>query len=90
MNRDIFDDFAWHSSIGIDASIAGNSRFVTRIPNTKKARGQFIVASGDNFLIHKTTKALWKVSEDKRSIEPLFPTDVLTAEQLEEITEEQQ
>jgi hypothetical protein len=37
----------------------------------------FIVA-GENFLIHKTTRCLWKLSDDKKSIEPVFNRDVLT------------
>jgi len=87
MQGNIFDNFSWHSSIGIDESLDGNRRFVTRLPNTAATRRHF-VASGDNFLIHKTTRALWKVSDNNESIEPLFPTDILSEEQAREIMEE--
>jgi hypothetical protein len=89
MKGDIFDNFSWHSSIGIDDALDGSRRFVTRLPNTTATRRHFVAAaSGDNFLVHKTTRALWKVSDDKQSIQPLFPTDVLTEEQVLEIMEE--
>lgn len=74
---DIFADFNWHSCIGIDAAIDGRKKFVTRLPNSRKARSMF-VASGDRLLIHRTTRALWKLSDDQKSIEPVFDTDVLS------------
>ena len=90
MQGDIFDNFSWHSCIGIDESIKGNKKFVTRLPNTKRVRAAFIkTASDNNFLIHKTTRSLWKMSDDKESIEPLFPTDVLTEEEAQELMEGQ-
>jgi len=89
MRGDIFENFSWHSSIGIDKTLEGDTRFVTRIPNTDRARKAFTAtADGNNFLIHKTTRALWKVSDDKSCIEPLFPTDVLTEEDAAEIMEQ--
>jgi len=87
MSRDVFDGFLWHSAIGIDASLDGNKRFVTRIANTAKARSMF-VASGENFLIHRTTRALWKLSDDKKSIEPVFDTDILGEDEVREATQE--
>jgi len=88
MKGDIFDKFSWHSSIGIDESLEGNRRFVTRLPNTVATRRHFVAAAGGDFLVHKTTKSLWRMSEDNKSIEPLFPTDVLSEEQVREIMEE--
>ena len=89
MNGDIFDKFSWHSSIGIDESLDGSRRFVTKLPNTAATRRHFVAAAdGNNFLVHKTTRALWKVSDDNQSIQPLFPTDVLTEDQAMEIMEE--
>lgn len=89
MSRDIFEDFMWHSSIGIDAALDGNKRFVTRLPNTKKARAMFS-ASSENTLIHRTTKALWKITDDNSAIEPVFATDVLTEEDCSEFMEDSQ
>ena len=86
----LFEKFSWHSSIGLDEALDGSKRFVTRLPNTIATRRHFkAAAGGDNFLIHKTTKALWKMSEDKQSIEPLYPTDVLSEDQAMEIMEEE-
>ena len=88
MSRDIFEGFLWHSAIGIDASIDGNKKFVTRMANTAKARSMFI-ASGENFLIHRTTRALWKLSGDKKTIEPVFDTDVLGEEEVRQASAEE-
>ncbi len=79
--KDFLESFEWHSSIGIDASMGDNKKFHTRMANTKKARSYFITA-GENLLVHKATNALWRVSEDKKSIVPVFDTDVLSEEDL--------
>jgi hypothetical protein len=84
---DIFDNFSWHSSIGIDFTLDGDRRFVSRIPNSKKARSMFADA-GKGLLIHKTSQCLWKISEDKKCIEPVFGTDVLTEEDVAEAMKE--
>jgi hypothetical protein len=75
--------FCWHSSIGIDETVADHKKFVTRLPNSRKARANFVMA-GENLLVHKATQALWKISDDQKSIEPVFATDVLTDEDLDE------
>ena len=91
MKGDIFDNFAWHSSIGIDEALDGSRRFVTRLPNTAATRKHFVAAArGENFLVHKTTKALWRMSEDQKTIEPLFPTDILSEDQAREIMEDEE
>jgi hypothetical protein len=84
--NDIFDDFHWHSSIGIDASLVGNRRFVTRLPHTRRAMSMF-EAAGNDLLVHKTTRCLWKISDDKKAIEPVFSNDVLTEEEVMEMME---
>jgi len=88
MIGDIFDQFSWHSSIGIDAAFDEDKKFVTRLPNNDRTRMAFVaVASGNNMLIHKTTRALWRVSDDSSEIEPVFPVDVLTEDDVSEIME---
>ena len=77
---DILEDFTWHSAIGIDSTIDGK-QFKTRIANSKRAMSMF-VAGGKDLLIHKTTRCLWKMSEDKKFIEPVFSNDVLTDDDL--------
>ncbi len=85
----IFEEFNWHSSIGVDSAMEGNKRFVTRIPNTRRARSMF-VASGNDLLIHRTTRCLWRISDDKESIEPVFGSDVLSDEEVRDAMEEQE
>ena len=87
MSKNIFDDFNWHSCIGMDCVMGGGRRFVTKLPNTKKAMAMFIKA-GDAMLIHKTTRCLWSVSEDNKSIQPVFGSDVLTEDEVKEAMEE--
>lgn len=79
---DFFEQFSWHSSIGVDDAMQGNKKFVTRLANTKKASMMFISAGG-NLLVHKATQALWKLSDDGKYIEPVFDTDILTDADLE-------
>ena len=84
--EDVFEGFTWHSAIGIDATLDGK-RFVSRIPKTKRAMSLF-EAAGNDLLIHKTSRCLWKLSDDKKYIEPVFGTDVLTDEDVAEAMKE--
>lgn len=79
---DIFEDFAWHSCIGIDSALDGK-RFVTRLPNSRRASLLF-EAAGNDLLIHKTTRCLWKLSQDGKFIEPVFGSDILTEQDVSE------
>jgi hypothetical protein len=83
MNDNIFDGFAWHSAIGFDPALDSQKRFATELKNTPTARRMF-TASGDGTLIHKTTRALWRVSDDKTKIVPMFSTDILTEDEIRE------
>ena len=85
--EEFFEGFLWHSSIGIDNEVAGHKKFYTRLPNSKKARGMFFAAS-ENMLIHKTTQALWRISDDGKSIEPVFSSDILSEEDVSDLSEE--
>lgn len=87
MDKDFFASFAWHSSLGMDC-VAGKVKAIKSLPNNKVARG-FFFSAGNKLLIHKTTKCLWRVSKDGKTIEPVFASDVLTEEDLKEaMTEE--
>ena len=85
--NDIFENFSWHSSIGIDQTLAGDKKFVSRLPNTASTRLMF-VAAGNDILIHKTTRCLWKISDDKKTIQPVFSNDVLTDDEVREAMED--
>lgn len=79
---DFFDEFRWHSSLEINNDISGR-KIIKKLANTKRNRDRFLrVAKESEFLIHKSTKALWKMSEDGKSIDPVFDDDVLTEENL--------
>lgn len=79
---DFFDDFHWHSSLEINEGIKGK-RIIRKLTASKRNQNKFLrIASDSNFLIHKATKELWKFSEDGSMIEPVFPDDVLTEENL--------
>jgi hypothetical protein len=77
-------DFEWHSAIGVDSIASGQRPVVRRLRNTRQARGMFHAASAGKFLIHKTSQALWRVSDDGKAIEPVFDSDVLTEDDLKE------
>lgn len=86
MNADVLEGFCWHSSIGIDSNLEGNKEFVTRIAADRQAMSMFF-AAGKDTLIHKTTKCLWRLSEDKKTIEPMFGSDVLSSDDVQTVME---
>ena len=79
---DIFEDFSWHSAVGIDSAL-DEKKLITRLPKNRKALLMF-EASGNGLLIHKTTRCLWQMSDDNNHIEPVFGNDVLTDEEVTE------
>jgi len=83
---DVLEHFTWHSAVGIDCAMDGK-RMVARLPKTKRALSMF-EAAGNDLLIHKTTRCLWRLSEDSKHIEPVFGNDVLTEEQVAEAMKE--
>ncbi len=84
---DFFDEFSWHSSLGIDDANSKEKKFVASVPNTDEYRRMFI-AKGGTTLIHKTTKSLWKLSDDNGSIEPVFPADILSEDEVRQAMED--
>jgi hypothetical protein len=83
---DILELFTWHSAVGIDCALDGK-RMVASLPKTRKALRMFEAAGGD-FLIHKTTRCLWRMSDDNKRIEPVFGNDVLSEEQVADAMKE--
>lgn len=79
---DFFENYQWHSSLELNEGIK-NKKIIRKLTATKKNKERFLrLASDSNFLIHKSTKELWKISSDGTSIEPVFPDDVLTEDNL--------
>ncbi len=79
--NNVFENFYWHSAIGMDEELNVDENFVVRMANTDENVGNFIKA-GDSLLIHKTTQALWKITDDNASIEPVFGSDILTEDEI--------
>lgn len=76
------NEITWHSSLD---SFLGKKKICKSLPYNKKAKKMFIATGSGELLIHKTSKALWKISEDGKSIEPVFDTDVLTEEDMKDV-----
>ena len=79
---DFFDEYHWHSSLEINEQIKGK-KIIKKLTASQKNKNRFLkLANNSNFLIHKSTKELWRISDDGNSIEPVFPDDILTEENL--------
>ena len=79
---DIFEDYQWHSSMEPAAGIS-KKKIIRNLPAKNTVLSRFIQISKDGpFLIHRSTKALWKFSDDLQSIEPVFKDDILTEDTL--------
>lgn len=77
-----FEDYSWHSSLEIGEGIKGK-KIVRKIAASKANLSKFIrLANDSNYLIHASTKELWRISDDGTTIAAVFPEDILTAEQL--------
>jgi len=77
-----FDNFSWHSSLEINDNIK-NKKIVRKLTASKNNINKFIrIAADSSFLVHKSTKKLWKFSDDGESIVPVFPDDIITEENI--------
>jgi len=82
----------WHSAIGFDIVDESNQRKKVAVLNNNENRSMFEaagyssqvrVASGSGstpgeLLVHRSSRALWKVSDDGQRIEPAFSDDIIT------------
>lgn len=83
MAKDIFNDYRWHSIMEPDRETS-RRRIIRSLPITYASSGIFRRAAKDSsLLVHKSSMALWKVSGDRKSIEPVFKDDILTEDMLE-------
>lgn len=71
---DIFEDFYWHSSYEPKEGIS-KKKIVRSLPAKYANSNSFLKAGDGTFLIHKATQALWKFSDDKKTIVPVFQDD---------------
>jgi len=79
---DIIKDFKWHSSTGVTADVVNNKKIVRKIKASDKRQMSKFMRTGKDLLIHRSTKALWKFSDDGETIIPVFEEDMLTEEDL--------
>ena len=90
---ELLNNNQWHSSIGFDTVVSSHQRHKTSLNNTDENRYHFIAAGlpsnerhasvagsgkAGELLIHKASRALWRVSDDGKRIEPAFEDDVIT------------
>ena len=79
---DIFEDYRWHSSMEPTASISKKKIIRSLLAKTANLNRFIRVSKDGSFLIHKSTKALWRFADDQKTIEPVFQDDVLTEDNL--------
>lgn len=84
-----FTNFSWHSSVGIDAALNNSKRYVASLPSNSEYVAQMFRKAGRcgdsrELLIHKTKHCLWKFSQDNSCIEPMFASDVLSIEDMQD------
>ena len=92
---EMLEAMQWHSAIGFNESTVSNQSTKCAMENNEKNFSKFIPAgrrfayktastrvAGEKgeLLIHKATRALWKVSDNGRFIEPAFDDDVISIE----------
>lgn len=77
MSKHVIEDIKWHSCIDLgDDNVSAKQLY--KIPVSSMGQ-KFIKAHKDSsFLIHKSTKALWRFSDDGKYIKPVFEEDILT------------
>lgn len=82
-----FDDYKWHSSLELGENIKGK-KIIRKVTASRQNLSRFIPidgrikTAGSKYFIHKATKDLWKMSDDGKCIEAVFPDDVLPEELL--------
>jgi hypothetical protein len=81
------ENIGWHSSLGLKSledRVA--RRFIASLPVNTRVMAMF-ASAGRDVLVHKTTKCLWRMSKDGKSIEPVFANDVLTEDDVRQAME---
>ncbi len=76
--NNILDEFQWHSSFPIDEHLQQKKEVRSLVASVKNLKAFSKIRVGSDFLIHKASKALWKMADDGQSIEPVFEEDILT------------
>lgn len=74
------NNFVWHSCVG--DTLNADKKIIKKISCDSMGTGFLRASKDSNFLIHKATKALWRFSEDGKSIVPVFEEDVLTEDKI--------
>lgn len=79
-----FNNYTWHSTTELDGHSLFNKK-IKRISTSDETAIQSFsrFKPESKLLIHKSTKALWKFSDDGEYIEPVFAEDILTSNDLE-------
>lgn len=78
-----FNSFSWHSALMPDENMLNNKKVKNLQANEDNLQSFSLFQPQSKLLIHKSTKALWKFSDDGKSIHPVFAQDILTSKDLE-------
>ena len=79
---DIFNDYRWHSCIEPNKGIS-KKKIVRSLLATEENKAKFTkISDGGNVLIHKSSQALWRFSDDGKRIEPLYQDNPITEDEL--------
>ena len=81
---DIFNDYKWTGYTEPQKGISGKKIIKTLVANEENLKKFDQVSQQKSFLIDKSSRALWKFSSDKKTIEPIYDNQVLTEEDLKE------
>lgn len=73
-HTDIFEDFHWHSSYS-PSKATSKKRIIRSLPAKYADSKSFQRVGSGSMLIHRPTAALWKFSDDKKTIVPVFQDD---------------
>jgi hypothetical protein len=90
--KELLDRSQWHSSLSFDAVFASGQHMKNTLKNSPRNRAEFIPAGSPSsarfasqstgqpgeLLIRKADRALWRVSDDGKRIEPAFSDDIIT------------
>ena len=79
---DIFKDFKWNGYTEPRRGIS-SKRIVRSLVASEENKSKFDhINANTNMLVHKSSRALWKFSDDHKTIEPVYTEDVLTEDEV--------
>lgn len=81
---DIFNDYKWTGYTEPQKGISGRKIVRSLVASEENLKKFSRVSQNSSMLVNKSSKALWKFSSDKKTIEPIYDNEVVTEEDLKE------